>query len=99
MRTLLRIAAALLSLASLCSAQISNPFFGRGVWRGNVVDFVIVDGWAIVEGDIVAGRASDLAARYDALISAPSEQAKQRVRESLVVADRVRLWPDGIIPY
>jgi astacin len=78
---------------------LANPYFGRGVWRGNVVDFRIVEGWAIVEGDIVAGRADDLAARYESLLAAKSEEAKQKIRESLVTADRARLWPGGVVPY
>lgn len=89
----------LLCLAGSCVAQPANPHFGRGLWRGNVVDFRVVNGWALVERDIIAGRAADLTARYDALWNARTELAKQQLRESIVVADQARLWPDGVIPY
>ena len=88
-----------LCLAGICGAQPANPYFGRGVWRGNIVDFRIVDGWAIVEHDIIAGSAALLASRYDILRNARTEPEKQQIRESIVVADQARLWPDGVIPY
>lgn len=94
-----RLLTAIFFMAVVVVAQTSFPYFGRGVWRGNVVDFRIVDGWAIVEGDIVAGRASDLTARYQQLLSADTAERKQELRESIVVADQARLWPEGVVPY
>ncbi len=89
-----------LAVAFVCSAQTGTPqHFGRGIWRGEVVDFRVVNGVAIYQGDIVIGNAAELEARYRAVLSAPSEQAKSAVRESLAIADQTRLWPNGVIPY
>ncbi len=88
-----------LALASLCLAQSNPQYFGRGVWRGQVIDFRVVDGLAITQGDIVIGRAADIEARYRALLAETSGEAKSKIRESLATADPIRLWPNGVIPY
>ena len=88
-----------MTIAACCLAQnVASPYFGRGIWRGQEVDFRIMDGWAVYQGDIIIGRAADLAARYQAALSAPSE-VKSGPPQSLAAADEKRLWPGGVIPY
>ncbi|MDQ6707883.1 MAG: M12 family metallopeptidase, partial [Acidobacteriota bacterium] len=88
-----------LLVATSCLAQnIASPYFGRGIWRGQEIDFRIIDGWAVYQGDIIIGRAADLSARYQAALDAPSE-LKSGPPQSLATADEKRLWPGGVIPY
>ncbi len=87
-------------IAAGCLAQnVASPYFGRGIWQGQEVDFRIIDGWAVYQDDIIIGRASDLAARYAAALNPSSEEEKSGRPQSLATADEKRLWPGGVIPY
>jgi hypothetical protein len=85
----------LLVLAGFCAGQTPNlQHFGQGIWRGQIVDYRVVDGWAIYQGDIVIGRASDLQSRSQSALNKPAS-----TRESIATSAQTRLWPNGIIPY
>ena len=71
----MRVLTGLLLAAAACLAQTA-PRFGRGVWRGQDVEFRVLDGWAVCQGDIIIGRAAEMAARYRALLEAPDENAR-----------------------
>jgi len=55
---------------------------GQGVYRGAPVDFHIVAGWAVVEGDIILGRAEALAGADD-------------VAKAFTSNNPSTLWPKG----
>ncbi len=88
--------AALVALAA--DASVAAPVHGYGLWRGRDVQFQVVDGDAVVEGDIVIGRAADLA---QALAAAGSWTD---TRKGFSLDDPTVLWlkgPSGVIevPY
>ena len=94
----MRVLCGLVLLAAASVAQTS-PRFGRGVWRGQDVEFRVLDGWAVFQGDIIIGRAAEMAARHRALLESPDETARGKLRHSIAVADSLRYWPRGVIPY
>src|SRR5215468_363021 len=62
---------------------------GVGVHRGHLVHFEIVDGWAIAEGDIILGRADELAAA----LTAP--RASDMQPKGFTMDRPSGLWPRG----
>ena len=64
----------------------SAPLRGVGVYRGHLVEFENIEGWAIVEGDIILGRADSL----EQTLAAPRSQAK-----GYTIDTSAGLWPKG----
>ncbi len=63
---------------------------GDGLYRGHAVTFEIVDGWAVIEGDIVLGRAEEL---IRALPAAGDDTALRT--KGLAIDRPSMLWPKG----
>ena len=84
----------LLVLGSVLAAPVAaQGAEGSGWWNGAPVRFHAVDGWAVVEGDIVLAPLAEIAT------SAPLDTRKSAARAASVLSgDRFR-WPDGVIPY
>lgn len=72
----------------------SAPLFLPGGRDQQVVTFDVVDGMAVMEGDIVLGRTTDLPMRY----GIPWPQ-NTNVHGAVAMANRSALWPGGQIPY
>jgi hypothetical protein len=70
------------------------PLFLPGGQNSQLVKFDVVDGQAVMEGDIVLGPTSQLAQRYGLPWSPP-----RNVRSAVTIADRSHLWPNGEIPF
>ena len=70
---------------------------GHGTARfgGRIVSYVVVDGLAVAEGDIVLGPAAEIEAARDE----PGSGEKANRKDSNVVVDPRLLWPDGVVPY
>ncbi len=69
------------------------PDIRSGVFRGRPVVFEVVDGLAILEGDIVLGRAAEIEA---APLVPPAKPSR---REAVYRDGEQYLWSSGIIPY
>jgi astacin len=63
---------------------------GSGVWRGAPIQYKILDGWALVEGDILLAPVAELQ---------PDAAAGKAGRESSGMRQQFRLWPKNVIPY
>ena len=83
------------SYRSNAAAQVASaPLYLPGSSTRSLVTYQVVDGLAVMEGDIVLGPTHALFQRYG---SPPAQQ--NDVRSALVVADRSYLWPNAEIPY
>ena len=94
------LAAVLLSLSlSAQTGRETSPDIRTGVYNGKRVTFEVVDGLAVVEGDIILGTAKDLELPESG--QQVIEKPKDYQPKALVVADdfSVRLWPEGVVPY
>lgn len=63
---------------------------GHGVWRGVPVEYKVLDGWALVEGDILLAPVSEMALDVAG--------AKSGL-DSSVIRQQFRVWPKNTIPY
>src|SRR5690349_1131726 len=85
---------ALLFAAAVLAQQ---PEFRTGHWRGRTLTYQVVNGWAIAQGDIILGRAGELANTVEAPEisgATPSFQTRGSGRSAIQYR-----WPDRIIPY
>ena len=81
-------------------AQTESLDIRTGVYRGQRVTYQVINGLAVVEGDIILGAAEELERPKGGqqVIETPDDGWRQ---ETAAVADSFseRLWPDGVIPY
>jgi astacin len=63
-----------------------------GLWRGALVNYRVVDGLAVSEGDLVLGRVEEIA-------PVTERAAKGGHREAVVIAYSFYKWPGGRIAY
>ena len=92
--------AVLLSLSLSAQTDQKNSLDIRtGVYNGKRVTFEVVDGLAIVEGDIILGTAKDLELPESG--QQVIEKPKDYQPKALVLADFLSgwLWPEGVVPY
>src|SRR5437867_1961835 len=75
---------------SIPAATTHAPALGVGLYRGRPVTFEVVDGWAIIEGDIVLGRAEEL---IRALAMAGDDAASRT--KGFAIDRTSMLWPKG----
>jgi len=64
---------------------------GLALFRGLTVSYVVRDGLAIWEGDIILGRAGEIAPA--------GSPAKTNSRQSMGITSTSNRWPGGVIPY
>jgi len=65
----------------------------QGFWRGRSVQYKVIDGFAVVEGDIILGPADELEERTESTRKIPVE------RETSVISGAVFRWTNATIPY
>jgi hypothetical protein len=66
---------------------------GSNVQR--LVNYQVVDGLAVIEGDIILGPAQTIALQY----GAPRSQHGAQTKGAVALANRGHLWPNAVIPY
>ena len=99
MKAIVLLAAAALAASAQPTITESNPDIRTGVYNGKRVTFEVIDGLAVVEGDIILGTAEDLE------LSESGQQVIEKPKDyqpkALVIADvfSARLWPEGVVPY
>ena len=98
MKALVLLAAAALSASAQLITE-SIPDIRTGIYKGKRVTFEVIDGLAVVEGDIILGTAKDLELPESG--QQVIEKPKDYQPKALVLADDLseRLWPEGVIPY
>ena len=86
--------------ADRCTGADCAAPSGRGltVYRGLVLDYDVIDGMAVHDGDMVLGTAEDAAAAAPSREAVDAERSGRPARRDLAPADG-RLWPDGRVPY
>lgn len=99
MKAIILVVAAALSASAQPIITESTPDIRTGVYKGKRVTFEVVDGLAVVEGDIILGTAEDL--KLPESGQQVIEKPKDYQPKALVIADDFseRLWPEGVIPY
>jgi len=70
------------------------PLFLPGSMRQHLVNYQVVDGIAVMEGDILLGPVEQLPFRYGIPWAAPTN-----VKSAVARTSRNHLWPDAEIPY
>ena len=86
-------AALLLLFASALLAQSPSAEFHSGFWRGQPVEYRIMDGWALVEGDILLAPLSEIEpAGAEAFPSG-------KLLRSVVIENENRRWPGAVVHY
>ena len=76
----------------------STPAVTR--FRGRWLDYEVVDGWAVHDGDIILGTAREAAAASPGSGAGKPTSAPWLVRRDVsAVEDSDFLWPEGIVPY
>ncbi len=90
-------AAALSASAQLITENI--PDIRTGIYNGKRVTFEVVDGLAVLEGDIILGTAKDLELPESGqqVIEKPKDYQPKALGIDEDFSDR--LWPEGVIPY
>lgn len=82
----------LLLAAALCAQSPSDEFY-TGVWRGQVIEYRAMDGWALVEGDI-------LLARLDEIEPVNAEAVPEgKLIRGVVIENESRRWPGAVVHY
>src|SRR5437660_1767089 len=79
---------------ALFSASSQGAEIRTGWWRGRRVTFKVVDGRAIWQGDIVLGRAEDIA-KSPPLPAGPKDLGKN----ATFIGYPRYLWPNATVPY
>lgn len=101
----MRLTFLLLAAVSILPAQESHrpdlPRDGRGttIFQGREVSYVVVDGLAVAEGDMVLGPVDEI----ESSPYSPSDQAgddgKANRKDSNVILPPFWRWPEGLVPY
>lgn len=73
----------------------STLLYLPGNQRQQMVSFRVVDGVAVMEGDIQLGSVNTLAARY----GRPPAQPYAYQKGAITTSYKGHLWPNGVIPY
>ncbi len=73
----------------------SGPVSDDAELRGHVLPYEVVDGWAVHAGDMVLGKADELAAQE----TGKPDNAGWLRRRDISGSYTTRLWPSGMIPY
>ncbi|MDE2757191.1 MAG: M12 family metallopeptidase, partial [Acidobacteriota bacterium] len=99
MKAIVLLVAAVLPASAQPIITESTPDIRTGIYNGKRVTFEVVDGLAVVEGDIILGTAEDL--KLPESGQQVIEKPKDYQPKALVIADDFseRLWPEGAIPY
>ena len=80
----------------VAQAQTPEPLDIRtGVYRGHRVTYQVINGLAVVEGDIILGTPEELEPPAGSQLIKGADAAKEAVARS----DSDFLWPGGVIPY
>jgi hypothetical protein len=74
--------------------MMTAPLYLPGSVSRRLVSFEVVDGMAVMEGDILLGPPASLALRYGMPWQSP-----QNVKGAVVLSNRSHLWPKSEIPY
>ena len=109
------VAGLLAATAAIGTAQAQTPApldIRTGVYRGQPVTYEVIDGLAIVEGDIILGTPEELAPRDrqpaanavaagnpDRLSDRAKLPAPVTTRDSAANTDPDTRWPDGVVAY
>lgn len=92
-------ATALLAVAvtiGAAQAQTPEPLdIRRGVYRGRRVTCQVINGLAVVEGDIILGTPEELEPPKGPQVIKEPDARKEAVARS----EPERLWPEGVVPY
>ena len=72
---------------------------GTALYRGRLLDYEVVSGMAVHDGDIVLGTAEEVARQSEWSQSKKDRTSLEFIRRDLSAVDERGLWPDGIIPY
>ena len=80
------------------------PTRGVTVYRGLVLDYEVIDGMAVHDGDMVLGTAAEAAAAAPSREPAGGEPAKREsiaglARRDIIAVSDIWLWPGGRVPY
>ncbi|MBE7545197.1 MAG: M12 family metallopeptidase [Bryobacteraceae bacterium] len=86
-------AALLLFLVSALLAQSPSAEFHSGSWRGQPIEYRIMDGWALVEGDILLAPLSEIEPA-----SAEAYPSGKLLR-GVVIDNENRRWPGAVVHY
>ncbi len=77
----------------------ATPRLGVAIYRGQELDYVVVDGWAIYGGDMVLGTVEEVRARNQSRLTTKMTGGAWPQRRDISTVSDDHLWPDGIIPY
>lgn len=72
---------------------------GVTIFRGQLLDYEVVDGMAVHGGDMIIGTAEDAAAAFEGRHRTKLASAAWPKRRNISYADADYLWPNGVIPY
>jgi hypothetical protein len=76
------------------SRPVIRDWETRTAWMGDrLVQFHVIDGMAVVEGDIVLGTLEQVS------MAASSGKGQNKESHALVPGNGVSFWPGGVIPY
>jgi astacin len=77
---------------ALLWAQAAPPDIRLGYYEGRHVRFEVVNGQAVVEGDIVLGTVEQVTAEY-------GQRVKSNRRDATSISGARYRWTDGVVPY
>jgi uncharacterized protein (TIGR03437 family) len=78
-----------LGIVALAQSQVQ---VGKGIFRGQVIEYSIENGRAMYQGDIDLGPAEDLDA-------SDISSDRTKIREGDTTANASFRWPNGVVPY
>ena len=74
-------------------AQAPSPEFRAGVWRGQLIEYQEMDGWALVQGDILLARLGEIQPVDEAAL------APGKLLQNVAIDVETRRWPEAIVHY
>ncbi|MEL6936732.1 MAG: M12 family metallopeptidase, partial [Cyanobacteria bacterium J06607_17] len=81
------------------TSKALTGYISGNTFQRKEVQYVVIDGLAIFEGDIILGTAEELAQPINALHTADAEQDTSSIGKGIGLTGRRFRWPNGLVPY
>ena len=79
--------------------KVFTGFVSGLTFKNKSVQYTVVDGLAIFEGDIILGSAEEMAAHTEAILSGKADALKDDLQKGVAITGAQYRWPNALMPY
>ena len=79
--------------------EILTGFVSGLTFKNKPVQYTVVDGLAIFEGDIVLGSAEEMVAHTKAVLASKGDAAQDDLEKGVAISGAQYRWPNALMPY